>query len=340
MITFARICGRPLIALTSVALQVCVAAVTRAQTQPAATQPAAATVVVPATITAYYWADLYAKDSGYVSDVKADIGDHVKKGQLLAVIDDPELVFQLGGAEATLVAKQEMMKASEASIAQAQALIEISRKQLAGFDAEQKLAAATLKRQEALFADKAATSQQIDEMRARAQVSEAAVEVGKAKLAGAEVDLRAAEANRSVAAAQVRIAAAEVQRFRALVGYTQIVAPFDGVITRRQVNPGDLAQAAATNRTTPLFTCQKVDVVRICCDIPEASAAGVRAGVPAEIRLLSGAKEPLHGAVTRISGALDPATRTLRAEIELPNPTESLRPGMYAEVTLHLGNER
>jgi multidrug efflux pump subunit AcrA (membrane-fusion protein) len=298
---------------------------------PPATLPA---VVAPGTVSAFFTADLYAKDSGYISDVKADIGDHVTKGQVLAIIDDPELEQHLAALEATVAARQEMAKASNAAIQQAKAGVEVAKRQLAGLEAERNLTQLTLKRQEGLFADKAATSQQIDETRAKAQVSSAAAEVGQAKIAASEADLHAAEANGAVAAAQVRVAAADSDRARTLLGYTKIVAPFDGVITRRLVSPGDLVQAATASRTTPLFTCQKLDVVRVFCEVPESSAAGIRAGVSAEVRLLGLAGQTIHATVTRIAGAMDPATRTMRVEIDLDNRLLGMLPGMYAQVTL------
>jgi multidrug efflux pump subunit AcrA (membrane-fusion protein) len=305
-----------------------------AQSAPAIASTQPATVAAPGTIAAFYTADLYAKESGYITEVLADIGDHVKKGALLAVIDNPELQQQLVAAQATTAARLEMANAADASVRQSQAAIQVAKKQLAGIEADQKLAQVTLKRQEELFAGKAVTVQQLDEMRAKAQVASAAVGVGQAKIAGAEADMRAAEANRAVAAAQERMATAEVQRLQALLQYTKIVAPFDGVITRRWVNVGDLVQAATASRTTPLFNCQKIDVVRVYCDVPESIVAGIRPGVGAEVKLYGPAGQTIHGTVTRIAAALDPATRTMRAEIDLPNPNETLRPGMYAQVTL------
>src|SRR6185369_2582795 len=111
---------------------------------------------------------------------------------------------------------------------------------LAALQAEHDLAQATLKRQEELFKEKAATNQQIDEMRAKTQVAGAAADGGQAKIASAEADVRAAGAARAVAAAQVRVTSADVARTRTLLGYTKVGAPFDGVITRRLVSPGDL----------------------------------------------------------------------------------------------------
>ncbi len=301
---------------------------------PATTQAAPAAIAVPGSVTAFYWADLFAKDSGYLADVKVDIGDHVKKGNVLAVIDDPELAQQLTGQEALLAAKQEQTKAAEAGVQQAKALLDVAKRQLAALQADRDLAQATLKRQEELFKEKAATDQQLDESRAKAEVAAAAADVGQAKIASAEADVRSAEAARAVAASQVQVTAADVARTRTLLSYTKVLAPFDGVITRRFVSPGDLVQAATTNRNAPLFTCQQLDVVRVFCDVPEASAASVRAGMKAEVRLSGIAGKPLAATVTRVSGAMDPATRTMRVELDLPNPDKAMRPGMYAQVTL------
>jgi multidrug efflux pump subunit AcrA (membrane-fusion protein) len=288
-----------------------------APTQPAPANPAPkaksddksqqfATVVVPATIQAFFVTDLYAKDSGYVSQVNHDIGDHVKIGQVLAVIEDPELQAQSDRAQA--------------GVQQAKAALEVAQRQLAGMQADLTLQQVTLKRQKQLFAGKASTAQALDEAQAKQGVSSANVETGKAKITSAEADLQAAKA--------------EAERFQALLQYGKIVAPFDGVVTRRLVNPGDLVQAATSTRTAPLFTLQKLDTVRVFADVPEASAAGIRPGLPADVKLYGPAGVTVHGTVTRIATALDPATRTMRVEIDLPNPGEKLLPGMYAQVTL------
>jgi multidrug efflux pump subunit AcrA (membrane-fusion protein) len=264
-------------------------------------------VVVPASIQAFFVTDLYAKDSGYVSQVNNDIGDHVRKGQVLAVIENPELKAQFDRVQA--------------GVEQARAALEVAKRRLAGMEADLALQQVTLKRQKELFAGKAATAQTLDEARAKEGVSSATVETGKAKIASAEADLQAAKA--------------EAERLRALLQYDNIIAPFDGIVTRRIVNPGDLVQTAtATRPTAPLFTCQKIDVVRVFAEVPEANAAGIRVGWPAEVRLFGPGGQAVSGSVTRISNALDPTTRTMRVEIDLPNPDETLLPGMYAQVTL------
>lgn len=268
-----------------------------------------APIVIPATIQAFFVTDLYAKDAGYISQVNNDIGDHVKKGQVLAVIEDPELQAQFDKAQA--------------AVEQAKATLEVAKRQLAGMQADLVLQQVTLKRQKELFAGNAATAQTLDEAQAKEGVSGANLETGKAKITLAEADLQ--------------VARAEVDRLQALLQYDKIVAPFDSVVTRRLVNPGDLVQAATATRTTPLFTCQKLDVVRVFADAPEVSASAIRPGLRAQVKLYGAAAMTVEGAVTRIATALDPATRTMRVEIDLPNADEKLLPGMYAQVTL--GNE-
>ena len=267
-----------------------------------------ATVSVPATIQAFFVTDLYAKVSGYVSQTNSDIGDHVREGQALAVIANPELQAEFDKAQA--------------AVQQATAAVEVAKRQITGMQADLALQEATLRRQKELFAGKTATAQMLDEAQAKQGVSAANLGIGKARLAAAEADLQFAKA--------------EAERVQALLQYRTIVAPFDGVVTRRLVNPGDLVQAAVSTRTTPLFTIQKIDTVRVLADVPESSALGIRPGLATEVTLYGASGITIHGSVTRIAAALDPATRTMRVEIDLPNPDGMLRPGVYAKVTLRL----
>jgi len=299
-----------------------------------ATQPAPAPpLTLPATVEAYEMTDMYAKTSGYLSDVKADIGDHVKAGQVLAIIDEPELEKDLAEAEALLQARQKMLEAADASIVQARKLLEVAHQQLNRYKADLQFQEVTLKRQRELFAGKAITDQQLDDIRAKTEVARADAGVAEAKIAGAEADVKAAEASRAVAAAQVGVAAAQVEKIKTLIQYTKIVAPFDGVVTRRLVNRGDLAQAATTGRTSPLFTVQRLDTVRVFCDVPEANVPQVHVGDSAQVKVFAAPTQPIDAHVTRSSFALNPATRTMRIEIDLKNPQEKLLPGMYAQVT-------
>lgn len=324
----------PLLALACIGLARFASA--QSTTSAPASQPAAQSVTVVASVEAFWSADQYAKTSGYVTEVKHDIGDRVTTGELLALIHVPELEMNRVQAEATLAAKVQMQKSAEAAVEQSRQALAVAEGQLQGYEAEQELAQIVLQRQQELSAGKAATAQQLDDAKARAATAQASVTTGKAKIGSAKADVAAAEANRDVAAAQVKVAQAQIGEVQSLLEYTHITAPFDGVVTRRQVNPGDLVQAATANRTMWLFTVQQLDTVRIFCDVPEPQAPGVAVGGDAEIKLFGLSAQTLHGKITRLSDSIDPASRTMRAEIDLPNPDHRLKPGMYAQVTLKL----
>jgi multidrug efflux pump subunit AcrA (membrane-fusion protein) len=300
------------------------------------TTPAATTVTIPASIMAYWTADLNAKTSGFVADVKADLGDVVKKDQVLAEIYVPELEKNLAQSKAMLLARKQMSRAAEAAIAQARQAHVVAQKQLDSYQADLHLQQITLKRQEELSAGNAATPQQLDDARGKAEIAEAGAGIGQAKVVSAEADIQAAEANRDVAAAQVDVAQAQVEEVQAMLSYTKITAPFDGVITRRLVNPGELVQAATSSRTMPLFTVEQTGTVRVFCDVPELKAVGVAVGSSADIKVYGLNGQVISSTVTRLAKSLNPSTRTMRVEIDLKNENELLRPGMYAEVTLTL----
>ena len=266
-----------------------------------------------ATLEAFEEADLFAKVSGYLSDVRVDIGDHVKAGQVLAVIDVPEMKQELAEAEAQLESKRSSL--------------ESARRQLDHNKADLALQNALAKDREQLGEGRGFISDRtLDQVHANADIAKA--------------DLGVAEADRALAANQVDVAAATVEKIKTLLAYTQIVAPFDGVVARRQVNRGDLVQAATATRTTPsagsLFTLQRIDTIRVFCDVPENEVPQLRVGDPAIVRPSGFDGKPFIGQVTRFSLRLDPETRNMRTEIDLPNPTEQLYPGTYAEVSLEM----
>ena len=261
-----------------------------------------------ATLAAFEEADLFAKVTGYLSDVRVDIGDHVKAGQVLAVIDIPEMEQQLAEDEAQLASKQ--------------SALETARRQVDHDRANVTLQDITLKRQEALFKDQWVPAQMLDQTRADAAIAKANVGVAKA--------------NRALAAHQIDLAAATVEKTKALLAYSQIVAPFDGVVARRLVNRGDLVQAPTGTLMTPLFTVQRIDTIRVFCDVPENDVPHLHIGDPAIVKPSGFDGKPFIGKVTRFSLRLDPETRNMRTEIDLPNPEERLYPGMYAEVSLEM----
>src|SRR3979411_569832 len=266
-----------------------------------------------ATLEAFEEADLFAKVSGYLSDVRVDIGDHVKAGQVLAMIDVPEMEQELAEAKAQLESRQ--------------SALESARRQLDHNKASVALQNALSKDREQLGQGRGFISDRtLDQVHANADIAKA--------------DLGVAEANRNLAANQVDLAAATVEKIKTLLGYAQIVAPFDGVVARRQVNRGDLVQAATATRTTPsagsLFTVQGSDTIRVFCDVPENDVPHLHVGDPAIVKPSGFDDKPFIGKVTRFSLRLDPETRNMRTEIDLPNPEERLYPGTYAEVSLEM----
>src|SRR5215471_13516016 len=261
-----------------------------------------------ATLAAFETADLFGKVTGYLSDVRVDIGDHVKAGQVLAVIDIPELEQQLAEDKAQLASKQ--------------SALETARRQVDHDRANRALQDITLKRNEVLFKDRWVPARMVDQNRADAAVARANVGVAKA--------------NRTLAAHQIDLAAATVEKSKALLAYSQIVAPFDGVVARRLVNRGDLVQAPTATLMKPLFTVQRIDTIRVFCDVPENDVPHLHIGDAAIVKPSGFNGKSLIGKVTRFSLRLDPETRNMRTEIDLPNPDERLYPGMYAEVSLEM----
>jgi RND family efflux transporter MFP subunit len=187
----------------------------------------------------------------------------------------------------------------EQELAEAKAQLQAKRAVLA-------LQQATLKRQDVLLKEQGTTDQAYDEIR------------GKTDVASAEVD----------------VAAAAVDKIETLLAYTRVVAPFSGVVARRLINRGDFVQAASGARTTPLLTVQRIDTMRVFCDVPEGEVSRLKVGDPATVKPFGLNGKAFSGAVTRLSRRLDPETRNMRTEIDLPNPDEMLYPGMYAQVVL------
>lgn len=236
---------------------------------------------LPGNVQAFTTAPIFARASGYVRMWRVDIGARVKKGELLAEIEIPEVQQQLDQA----------------------------RSQLAAARANQKLAEATEKRFTELRSTRAVSQQEVD------------TAVGSAS------------ANRATVAANQ----ANVRQLEELVSYSRVVAPFDGIITARNVDVGDLINAgASTTPGTALFQIAKADVLRVYVSIPEQDAPFVTRGMIARLKLQAHPGGAIQGTLVRTANAIDPTTRTLLAEIQVPNPTFDLFSGAFAEVELSI----
>jgi HlyD family secretion protein len=280
------------------------------------------TLRMPGTLLPGEMADLYAKTSGYVSSVRADIGHTVEKGQILLTIDVPEMADELRQAEAVHEAKK-------ARAARAASMIQIARAEVGRAEAQHELSHISLERQKTLREGNAVPQQALDEATNKLAIADAQLAIARAKVGGAEAD-------KVVAESEVGVAAATVARVRTLMGYATIKAPFEGVITERLVDPGAFVRSAAEGTTQPMLSISRVDFIRLALEIPESDAPWIRVGTKVEIVVKSLGDEMIEGTITRSAGSLKAATRTMRAEVDLPNKDRRLAPGMYAQVVIHL----
>jgi HlyD family secretion protein len=296
-------------------------------------------LTLPAILVADNTADLYAKASGYVVQLTVDIGSRVRTGDVLVKLDIPEVHDDLRQSEAQLGAKQARVEAQRARVVQAQLAVKAAQAEQQRFEAERALSRVTYDRKTELYQGKAIPAQELDEVKSQLAVSEAKLLTAQASVASAEGAERAAEADVKTAEAEVALAQADVARLKTLIAYETIKAPFDGVVTRRNVDVGWFVRSAAQGATPWLLTLDKVDRVRAVIDIPEAEAPFVRAGTPVEIQVRSLDDPPLRATVTRTAMAIRSETRTMRAEADLKNEDGRLSPGMYAKVVIATGRK-
>ena len=250
-------------------------------------------VTLPGTTAAFAAANIYARATGYIAKRNVDIGDRVKKGELLAELAVPEIDDQIAQNESTL----DQLKAA---VQQAQA--------------NATLAQATWGRDKPLLRDGWVTGHQGDIDLQTVKADEAAVSVAQANVAAQERLLSVLHQDRN---------------------YASVVAPFDGVITQRNVDVGSLVQGNA-NTGTFMFEIMQKDVIRVWVYVPQDTAFGVAPGVDAIVRVPELPDREFSGRVTRISDALQSGTRTLLTEIDIPNPDGALAPGVYCSVELHI----
>jgi RND family efflux transporter MFP subunit len=303
------------------------------------------TVEQPGRIDPFAQTPLLVRISGYVKSVHADIGDRVKGGQLLAELDVPEMLEELkqkqalvGQAAAEVTHAEKLVAAAEANVKSAAASVAeaaAARKRTTANYERWKSEAA---RVDALVLRKVIDEQTRDETLNQFRAAEAMREEVEAKVRSAEAAQIESEARREktaadvlVAKAKARVAAAEEGRLNAMLGYARIVAPFDGIVTFRQVDVGHFLQPG---KEAPLFVVTMHDKVRVFVDVPETDAAAITEDAKATVRVQSLRGREFQGGVTRTAWALDAKARTLRTEIDLPNPDGILRPGMYAYATI------
>ena len=330
----------------------------------ATTKPAKKTItqktIQPGQIEAFSTTPIHAKVAGYVDQLKVDIGDRVKgpvrdaegkliePGQLLAVLSAPELEEEFNQKEAMVEQVRAEVLQSESAIKVAMSMQESATAGVEETVAGQQRANAQYSRwkseydrMQALAEAKTITPKLAEETElqfksAQASQSEANAKLKSAKAVESEaaVAVEKAQADLQATKAHLKVAEADRDRVAALREYLQIRAPFDGIITERSIDAGHLVQAARSSTDQPLFVLIQADTVRLFIDVPEAEASLVETGRPAKITVSAMGNAAFDGIVARTGWALQTGTRSLKCEIDVPNPDGKLRPGMYAQVEL------
>jgi RND family efflux transporter MFP subunit len=255
--------------------------------------------------------DVHAKVAGYVRKIYVDVGDHVKEGQVLAVLEVPELAAQLSGAEAGVRAAEEQIRRAQGDVQRAQST------HVAMHSAFTRL-------------------KQAADSRA-GLVAQQEVDDSQAKDLESEGQLASAEAAYSAAKQQSQVAQAGQKQMSAMSDYTHITAPFAGVITSRSADTGALVSAGTTggSSSVPVVRLAQISVLRLVLAIPESVAAEIHLGEVVDLHVGALNRE-IPGNISRFAGSLDMSTRTMETEIDVDNRDGSLIPGMYAETQLAL----
>ncbi len=258
---------------------------------------------LPGQTLAFASADLYVRATGYVEQRLVDIGSHVRKGDLLLKIAAPDLDQQLAQAQAQLGQVQAQLAQAQASLGQAQS--------------NSKLAKVNSARSQILSSEGWDTSQNRDTQVTNFEVSSKSV--------------RSAQAGIGVAVANVRAQQATVDRLVALTGFENVTAPFDGVITQRNIDVGNLVQSDTSNGTPALHIDQET-TLRCQVYVPQSQFAGIHVGLPAHVTVPELPGQVFKAVVSRSSVSLAQNSRSLLVEVDIDNREGRLAPGLFVTV--------
>jgi RND family efflux transporter MFP subunit len=255
--------------------------------------------------------DVYAKESGFVKTLNVDFGTHVKKDQVMAVLEIPELQLQVTQDDAATRNAEQMVTHAEHELERVQATQRALHLQ---FDRLNGVA----KSKPGLVAQ-----QEVDDSEAKDLASQAQVESSRSSLQAAQSQLQGAQAKR--------------ERDQALFDYAKITAPFDGVVTQRFANLGALMQAGTSSSTQamPLVRISEDDRFRLVIPVPESYVRFIHVGDPVQVNVPSLNKN-FPGTVARFSVDVREDTRTMHTEVDVLNPNRVLLPGLYADATITL----
>jgi RND family efflux transporter MFP subunit len=263
----------------------------------------------------YQEIDVMAKVSGYIREIKVDIGDRVSEGQLLATLEIPEM--------------QDDLTRAAAAIEEANADLGAARDELQRDESAHEMTHVSYTRiLEVSKKEKGLVPQQeVDEVHSRDLVAEAQVSAAKSRMAACEQ--------------RIRVSQAEQARYRTMYQYGQITAPFAGVVTKRYANTGSLIQAGTSSQTQamPVVRLSQNNLLRLQLPVPESDVPLVHPGESVDVKVPA-LHRTFPGVVKRFSDKVEESTRTMKTEVDVPNANLQLVPGMYAEVDLITGQRK
>jgi RND family efflux transporter MFP subunit len=266
--------------------------------------PASSALELPSDLQADIETPIFARADGYLTKRYVDIGEQVKAGQVMAEIETPELDQQLDQAKATLANSKSGLVEAQSNLVLAAANLKLSQK--------------TLDRWMQLETKGTVSHQEADEKGATRDVQVAQVDAAQAKISSARELVSANEAN--------------LRRLEQLKAYSKVTAPFAGVVTSRTVDVGTLINAGNGGVSKEMFRVAQTGVMRVFVNVPQAYESSVKPGVPAELRVQELPGQVFRAMVARITGAIDPVSRSMLAIVVIQNPTGVLKPGMYSQV--------
>ena len=307
----------------------------------------ARSVTQPAYVDGYYTADLMARVPGDVKYIQKNIGDTVKAGELLVELDAPDLVQELAQKRAAVLDAEQDFKAAQVNLLVAQASAKTTRSLIKESEAAEAHSAALKKfheeefeRYKLLAQRDAVVANVLDEklrdLEAAAadyQTAQAATDTAKAKAEEFSAKVDAARVDIDVKKARVSTAEADRDHAQAMVDYTKIRAPFDGMIVSRKVDPGSFVQNASTGNPTPMLRVVRTDIVTLVTWVPEKDAPLISKDTEAVVHLDALGGQVIRTKITRYSHWLDPdKSRDMRVEVDFDNKDDRLKPGMYGDM--------
>lgn len=282
---------------------------------------------------------IFAKTSGYIRAIHADKGQLVKPGEVLAEIEPTEMEAALDQSRAGLATTQAGLQVARSNLESARANLLNQQAILARSQAVLANDRRQAERLAELFARGLVSAQESDNARTAHESSQAALRAQEAQVQVARVQIETTESQVKLAESQVERERAALRMAQMRVDDTRLVAPFAGYVSHKHLDVGaavNATAAASSNASVAILTLQDIDTVKIQIEVPERDVARVRPGNAVRLTADAYPGRTFQGTVQRVVHTLDPRTRTMGVEVDIPNPGHLLKPGMYARVQLVL----